>query len=315
MADERTLNLDPITREPGAHPVGTGVGAAAGGAAVGAAAGAFGGPVGAVVGAVAGAVAGGMGGKAVAESINPTAEESYWRDQYMQEPYYESGRSYNDYGPAYDLGWSARGQHEGTFEQAEPRMATDWDNRRRSSTLTWSQASLATRAAWNRAGSTGDNTLDMDAEPLDNDDVIDELNDLLESCRDGEFGFRTCADNAETAMLKDVFNKRADDCRHAAKELESHIVSLGGTAADGGTMGGAMHRGWVSVRGTLSTNSDQAMLDEAERGEDSALAAYRKALKQALPAETRNLVQRQAAGAQRNHDEIKAMRNKHRQNA
>ena len=50
MSDYRDANRDPITDEPGAHPLGTGVGAALGGAAAGAAAGAFGGPVGAVVG-------------------------------------------------------------------------------------------------------------------------------------------------------------------------------------------------------------------------------------------------------------------------
>ena len=66
MSDYRDANRDPITNEPGAHPVGTGVGAALGGAAAGAAAGAFGGPVGAVVGGVAGAVAGGLAGKAAA---------------------------------------------------------------------------------------------------------------------------------------------------------------------------------------------------------------------------------------------------------
>ena len=75
MVDEKSMNIDPITGAAGAHPVGTGVGAM-GGAAAGAAVGAVGGPVGAVVGGVVGAVAGGLGGKAVAESVNPTAEEA-----------------------------------------------------------------------------------------------------------------------------------------------------------------------------------------------------------------------------------------------
>lgn len=51
------LNLDPITGEPGSHPIGTGVGAA-GGALTGAAIGAVAGPVGAAAGAVVGAIAG-----------------------------------------------------------------------------------------------------------------------------------------------------------------------------------------------------------------------------------------------------------------
>ena len=52
-------NQDPISGEPGSHPVGTGIGAALGGA--GAAAGIVAGPAGAVVGAMAGAIAGGGG--------------------------------------------------------------------------------------------------------------------------------------------------------------------------------------------------------------------------------------------------------------
>ena len=70
-------NLDPISGEPGAHPIGTGLGAAAAGAATGMAGGAVAGPAGAAIGAVIGAVAGGLGGKAIAESIDPTVEDAY----------------------------------------------------------------------------------------------------------------------------------------------------------------------------------------------------------------------------------------------
>ena len=75
----RDANPDAITGEPGSHPVGAGLGAAAGGAAAGAAAGVVGGPVGAAVGAVVGGIAGGLAGKGVAEQIDPTQEDAYWR--------------------------------------------------------------------------------------------------------------------------------------------------------------------------------------------------------------------------------------------
>lgn len=150
MADEKSLNLDPITNEPGAHPVGTGVGAAIGGAAAGAAAGVVGGPVGAVIGAAIGAVAGGLGGKAVAESVNPTLEEAYWRDNYHREPYYQAGQSYDDYAPAYRMGWSARDGTTDRFEDVEARLENDWGSRREPSSLPWIQARAASRAAWDR---------------------------------------------------------------------------------------------------------------------------------------------------------------------
>src|SRR5262245_54217835 len=101
-------NRDPLSGEPGAHPVGVGVGAAAGGAAAGALGGAAAGPIGAAVGAVAGAVAGGYAGKEVAESIDPTLESAYWRENYASRPYTDRNMAYEDYEPAYRYGWESR---------------------------------------------------------------------------------------------------------------------------------------------------------------------------------------------------------------
>ena len=104
-------NRDPITKAPGAHPVGVGVGAAVGGAAAGvgvavatgAAVGTAAGPVGTVVGAAVGAVVGGLAGKAVAEHYDPTVEDCYWRGNHTKESYYDKKYSYDDYSPAYRL--------------------------------------------------------------------------------------------------------------------------------------------------------------------------------------------------------------------
>ena len=74
-------------------------------------------------------------------------------------------------------------------------------------------------------------------------------------------------------------------------------------------MAGALHRGWVSVKSALSTRDDKAVLEECERGEDAAVARYRKALKSGgLPTHVRALLERQLQGAQRNHDEVKSLR-------
>ena len=71
---------------------------------------------------------------------------------------------------------------------------------------------------------------------------------------------------------------------------------------------GAMHRGWMAFKDAVTPDSDRSVLDEAERGEDHALAAYRKALKADLPQHVRDLLQRHMSGAQANHDQIKALR-------
>jgi hypothetical protein len=96
---------------------------------------------------------GGLAGKAAAESLNPTQEDAYWRDAYVREPYYVSGRTYEQYRPAYELGWSAVGRYDGDFDAVEPRLADDWRARHATGGLSWSDVRPATRAAWDRASS------------------------------------------------------------------------------------------------------------------------------------------------------------------
>ena len=145
---------------------------------------------------------------------------------------------------------------------------------------------------------------------MDNKDVISTLNDLIETCKDGEYGFRECAEHAKSDSLRSLFTARAQDCEKASRELQMEVSHLGGQPDTGGSASGALHRGWVAVRGTLTGYSDQAMLDECERGEDAALARYRKALKESLPADVMAIVSRQAEGAQRNHDQIRDLRDR-----
>jgi uncharacterized protein (TIGR02284 family) len=145
---------------------------------------------------------------------------------------------------------------------------------------------------------------------MDRDDIIDTLEDLVETSKDGEYGFRSSAEHVKNPELQRLFLQRADECRMAAQELQRMIVQQGGTVEDeGGSVSGAMHRGWVSVKGSLAGYSDLAMLEEVERGEDAALKRYREALEDdSLPAEVRSLIERQMQGVRRNHDQVRALR-------
>ena len=138
---------------------------------------------------------------------------------------------------------------------------------------------------------------------------------MIENCKDGEYGFRTCAEHAKSANLKTVFAQRANDCRSAADELQSLVTRFGGTPDTGGSVSGAMHRGWVAARGAVALNDDQAMLNECERGEDIAINRYRKALEEDLPPDVEQIVRRQYEGARRNHDQIKALRDSYKTTA
>lgn len=146
-------NEDPITGEPGSHPVGVGVGTAAG-ATTGAAVGAVGGPVTAAVGAVVGGVAGAFAGKGVAEKIDPTVEEAYWRENHEnQEWSNDTDTTYEDYEPAYRHGYTQAAERGTTWGENESELGNTWDDVKGNSKLRWDQAKHATRAGWHRVES------------------------------------------------------------------------------------------------------------------------------------------------------------------
>jgi hypothetical protein len=154
--NEPDKNPDPITGEPGSHPIGTGVGAAGGGltgAAIGAA---VGGPVGAAIGAVVGGIAGAYGGKGVAEAVNPTEEEKYWRENHEgQEWAADDSSTYEDYSPAYKTGYEGVTKYAGReYHEIENDLARDYDKNDANPAIPWDRARPAVKAAWTRVSGT-----------------------------------------------------------------------------------------------------------------------------------------------------------------
>jgi len=150
-------NPDPITGEKGSHPIGVAAGGAGGagtGAVIG---GVVGGPVGAAVGAAIGAVAGGLAGKGVAEVLDPTVEEAYWRDEYQNRPYFKKGTSYETYQPYYKYGYESASRPEfrgRKYEDVEPQLESEWKEHRGSAQSEFKEFKGATRDAYERAASS-----------------------------------------------------------------------------------------------------------------------------------------------------------------
>ncbi len=146
-------NRDPITKEPGAHPIGVaagGTGGAITGAAIG---GVVGGPIGAAIGGAVGAVAGGLAGKGAAEAVNPTEEEHYWRGRFETVPYYKTGLQFDEYQPAYRFGWEAAVRPEfrdRSFEEIEGQLENEWPNYTSTQSERWNEYRPAVRDAFRR---------------------------------------------------------------------------------------------------------------------------------------------------------------------
>ena len=130
------------------HSIGAGTGATAG-AAAGAIVGAAAGPIGSAIGAVLGGVGGAKAGDAVAEYVNPTEYDAYWRDNYTKTKYYNSDNDWNDYAPAYGLGYYARDTYRGRpFDDLDDRLEGAWAKAKGKSRLAYNDARHAIRDGW-----------------------------------------------------------------------------------------------------------------------------------------------------------------------
>lgn len=151
-------------------------------------------------------------------------------------------------------------------------------------------------------------TYDASNTGVSNDDVISTLNGLIETCKDGQQGFADSAEGVESSNLKSFFYETGQQRAQFAGELQSLVRELGGDPENSGSVSGAIHRGWINIKSAVTGKDEKAILNEAERGEDSAVSAYKDALNQNLPANVQSVIQNQYSQVQAAHDKVKALR-------
>lgn len=141
-----------------------------------------------------------------------------------------------------------------------------------------------------------------------NDEVISTLNGLIETCKDGQNGFQEAAEGVERSDLKSLFYEFGQQRAKFVGELQSLVTSLGGDPENSGSTLAALHRGWINIKSVVTGRDEKAILNECERGEDSAKAMYKTALESGLPANVLDTVQTQNTSVKAAHDRVKALR-------
>lgn len=143
---------------------------------------------------------------------------------------------------------------------------------------------------------------------MTNDNVISTLNNLIEICKDGQNGFKEAAEGVKRSDLKSLFYECSQQRAQFAGELQSLVREHGGDPENSGSVSAALHRGWINIKSAVTGQDETAILNECERGEDSAVSAYKDALEEDLPANVRTIVQNQATTVKATHDKIKGLR-------
>jgi hypothetical protein len=88
------------------------------------------------------------------DRIDPQTQDAYWHNFYWAEPYHRPEYDYEDYAPAYCVGYIGFAQYGGCYEDAEKSLCSNWVRIKGSSRLSLEDAMLAVRAAWNHAERT-----------------------------------------------------------------------------------------------------------------------------------------------------------------
>lgn len=140
---------------------------------------------------------------------------------------------------------------------------------------------------------------------IDNDEVISTLNNLVETCKDGQNGFRTAAEGIKDPKLITLFNTYSQQRAQFAAELQNEVRRLGGDPEETGSTAAVIHRGWINIKSAVTGEDEAAIISECERGEDAAVKAYEEAVD--LPAGVKTLVERQFVQVKEAHDRIRSL--------
>lgn len=143
---------------------------------------------------------------------------------------------------------------------------------------------------------------------ITNDDVISTLNDLIETCKDGQEGFKMAAEGIRNSSTKSLFQQYTQQRAQFAAELRNEVRRLGGEPEKSGSVAAALHRGWIDIKSVVTGKDEHAVLVECERGEDSAVKNYEEALNKNLPMEIERLIRQQYNNIKQTHDRVRSLR-------
>src|SRR6266850_7123114 len=134
------------------------------------------------------------------------------------------------------------------------------------------------------------------------------LDDLIQTLKDGQEGFKQASEAVRDPQLKSLFTEYSQQRSRFATDLQSQVRNLGEKPETDSSAAGALHRGWINLKSVVTGGDDHAILAECERGEDSAVEEYKKALDDDLSPAARELVSLQFPEIKAAHDRIRSLR-------
>jgi len=141
--------------------------------------------------------------------------------------------------------------------------------------------------------------------------TTDVLNSLIIINNDRIEGYETASENTEENDLKTLFQSFTATSQKCKEELMTEVAKNGGEVAEGTMISGKFFRVWMDVKAALTGKDRKAILNSCEFGEDVAVDAYTRALRDHLKDVTSEqivMLNDQYALIKADHDKVKALR-------
>jgi len=131
------------------------------------------------------------------------------------------------------------------------------------------------------------------------EDISKRINDLLEKNYDAEKGYKKAAEIVDNTKLKQFFKEEAQNRYDFGHQLKGEIQNFGETPDKGGSTKGTMHRTWMDIKSTFTSNDEEAILNEVEKGEQAAVEEYNEVINDTtLPPTTKKILTEQRNNVQ-----------------
>ncbi len=115
---------------------------------------------------------------------------------------------------------------------------------------------------------------------MDAKHIIAELNELVEKNHDAANGFRNAVKKVHNHDLRNYLMEHVYLHNQFNSELQQEITFLGGTPRESKQHPATLYQAWMDLKTALSSDKEEAVLEECIRGDKNALHEYRYVLEE-----------------------------------
>lgn len=219
-------------------------------------------------------------------------EDMYWHAIFSKQTYYVAGRSYDQYRPAFELGWkSALENPDANFDDFELILEMRWMAQAATSLLPWREIQVAVRDAWTHAHvQMHAFKVCIPADEVDGSEVAYLLHPLHRSCMAFMAELQRLESRLRSHFVRQSIAHHVDLMQHFARGLHALCTpdSLGRRLKM--PLAGKLQDTWATFKLRMADPTPAYFVEMCEKRERSLLAAYQRVLRNRLPRNAQNLL-------------------------